>query len=98
MEIRLHIAVIRLRIQLRIQLRKMKNLTKRQLLHLYQCEESVSNAILILRVDITPFAKQAVQEVSDMQCGFGVVRHYVPARMVSALNQNLAQTVTLPGL
>jgi DNA-directed RNA polymerase I, II, and III subunit RPABC1 len=28
-------------------------------------EESVSNAILILRVDITPFAKQAVQEVSD---------------------------------
>mmetsp|Transcript_3151 Transcript_3151/g.3026 ORF Transcript_3151/g.3026 Transcript_3151/m.3026 type:complete len:222 (-) Transcript_3151:312-977(-) len=28
-------------------------------------EESVSNAILILRVDITPFAKQAVQEMSD---------------------------------
>jgi len=28
-------------------------------------EEGVSNAILILRVDITPFAKQAVQEVSD---------------------------------
>jgi len=28
-------------------------------------EEGVSNAILVLRVDITPFAKQAVQEVSD---------------------------------
>ncbi|EEC50875.1 predicted protein [Phaeodactylum tricornutum CCAP 1055/1] len=27
--------------------------------------ESVSNAIIILRVDITPFAKQAVQEMSD---------------------------------
>lgn len=28
-------------------------------------EEGVKNAILILRVDITPFAKQALQEVSD---------------------------------
>ena len=28
-------------------------------------DESVSNAILVLRVDITPFAKQAVQEMSD---------------------------------
>mmetsp|Transcript_18881 Transcript_18881/g.26580 ORF Transcript_18881/g.26580 Transcript_18881/m.26580 type:complete len:226 (-) Transcript_18881:112-789(-) len=28
-------------------------------------EENVSNAILILRVDMTPFAKQAVQELSD---------------------------------
>jgi len=28
-------------------------------------EESVSNAILVLRVDITPYAKQAVQEMSD---------------------------------
>jgi DNA-directed RNA polymerase I, II, and III subunit RPABC1 len=28
-------------------------------------EESVGNAILVLRVDITPFAKQAVQEMSD---------------------------------
>lgn len=28
-------------------------------------EESVFNAILVLRVDITPFAKQAVQEMSD---------------------------------
>jgi len=28
-------------------------------------EEAVSNAILVLRVDITPFAKQAVQEMSD---------------------------------
>ena len=27
--------------------------------------EGVSNAILVLRVDITPFAKQAVQEMSD---------------------------------
>ena len=27
--------------------------------------ESVNNAILVLRVDITPFAKQAVQEMSD---------------------------------
>lgn len=27
--------------------------------------ESVSNAIMVLRVDITPFAKQAVQEMSD---------------------------------
>lgn len=27
--------------------------------------ENVSNAIMILRVDITPFAKQAVQEMSD---------------------------------
>ena len=27
-------------------------------------EEGVSNAILVLRVDITPFAKQAVQEVN----------------------------------
>mmetsp|Transcript_4866 Transcript_4866/g.5032 ORF Transcript_4866/g.5032 Transcript_4866/m.5032 type:complete len:228 (-) Transcript_4866:739-1422(-) len=29
-------------------------------------DENVSNCILVLRVDITPFAKQAVQEVSDM--------------------------------
>mmetsp|Transcript_16911 Transcript_16911/g.25387 ORF Transcript_16911/g.25387 Transcript_16911/m.25387 type:complete len:226 (-) Transcript_16911:120-797(-) len=28
-------------------------------------EENVLNAILVLRVDITPFAKQAVQEISD---------------------------------
>lgn len=28
-------------------------------------EENVTNAILVLRVDITPFAKQAVQEMSD---------------------------------
>uniref|UniRef100_A0A7S1ZQK9 RNA polymerase subunit H/Rpb5 C-terminal domain-containing protein n=1 Tax=Trieres chinensis TaxID=1514140 RepID=A0A7S1ZQK9_TRICV len=28
-------------------------------------EEAVSNAVLVLRVDITPFAKQAVQEMSD---------------------------------
>eukprot|EP00978_Attheya_sp_CCMP212_P047835 scaffold436684_cov55-Attheya_sp.AAC.3 len=28
-------------------------------------EENVTNAILILRLDITPFAKQAVQEMSD---------------------------------
>lgn len=28
-------------------------------------EEAVSNALLVLRVDITPFAKQAVQEMSD---------------------------------
>jgi hypothetical protein len=28
-------------------------------------DESVSNAILVLRGDITPFAKQAVQEMSD---------------------------------
>mmetsp|Transcript_27458 Transcript_27458/g.42217 ORF Transcript_27458/g.42217 Transcript_27458/m.42217 type:complete len:229 (-) Transcript_27458:907-1593(-) len=28
-------------------------------------EESVSNAVLVLRVDITAFAKQAVQEMSD---------------------------------
>ena len=28
-------------------------------------DESVSNAILILRMDITAFAKQALQEVSD---------------------------------
>jgi DNA-directed RNA polymerase I, II, and III subunit RPABC1 len=28
-------------------------------------EENVANAILVLRVDITPFAKQAVQEMSD---------------------------------
>jgi DNA-directed RNA polymerase I, II, and III subunit RPABC1 len=27
--------------------------------------ESVSNALMVLRVDITPFAKQAVQEMSD---------------------------------
>jgi len=27
--------------------------------------ESVSNAILVLKVDITPFAKQALQEISD---------------------------------
>jgi DNA-directed RNA polymerase I, II, and III subunit RPABC1 len=27
--------------------------------------EGVSNAIMVLRVDITPFAKQAVQEMSD---------------------------------
>lgn len=27
--------------------------------------EAVSNAIMVLRVDITPFAKQAVQEMSD---------------------------------
>jgi DNA-directed RNA polymerase I, II, and III subunit RPABC1 len=27
--------------------------------------ENVSNAIMVLRVDITPFAKQAVQEMSD---------------------------------
>ena len=27
--------------------------------------ESVNNAILVLRVDITPFAKQALQEMSD---------------------------------
>jgi DNA-directed RNA polymerases I, II, and III subunit RPABC1 len=27
--------------------------------------ENVGNAIMILRVDITPFAKQAVQEMSD---------------------------------
>ena len=28
-------------------------------------DENVSNAILVLRGDITPFAKQAVQEMSD---------------------------------
>merc|ERR1719221_1252040 len=28
-------------------------------------EESVSNAILVLKADITPFARQAVQEMSD---------------------------------
>lgn len=28
-------------------------------------DEGVSNAILVLRVDITPFAKQALQEISD---------------------------------
>lgn len=28
-------------------------------------QEGVSNAIMVLRVDITPFAKQAVQEMSD---------------------------------
>jgi len=28
-------------------------------------DESVSNAILVLRVDITPYARQAVQEMSD---------------------------------
>ena len=28
-------------------------------------QENVSNAIMVLRVDITPFAKQAVQEMSD---------------------------------
>lgn len=28
-------------------------------------DESVSNAILVLRGDITPFAKQAVLEMSD---------------------------------
>lgn len=28
-------------------------------------DENVSNAILVLRVDITPFAKQALQEISE---------------------------------
>ena len=47
-------------------------------------EESVSNAILILKVDITPFAKQAVQEVSDM-CH---VEHFKEAELLVDITEH----------
>jgi DNA-directed RNA polymerase I, II, and III subunit RPABC1 len=47
-------------------------------------EETVSNAILIVRVDITPFAKQAVQEVSDM-CH---VEHFKEAELLVDITEH----------
>ena len=47
-------------------------------------DESVSSAILVLKVDITPFAKQAVQEVSDM-CH---VEHFKEAELLVDITEH----------
>lgn len=47
-------------------------------------DEGVSNAILVLRVDITPFAKQAVQEISDL-CH---VEHFKEAELLVDITEH----------
>lgn len=46
--------------------------------------EGVSNAIMVLRVDITPFAKQAVQEMSDAFC----MEHFKEAELLVDITQH----------
>jgi len=47
-------------------------------------DEGVTNAILVLRVDITPFAKQAVQEISDL-CH---VEHFKEAELLVDITEH----------
>jgi DNA-directed RNA polymerase I, II, and III subunit RPABC1 len=46
--------------------------------------EGVTNAIMVLRVDITPFAKQAVQEMSDAFC----MEHFKEAELLVDITQH----------
>jgi len=52
-------------------------------------EENVGNAILVLRVDITPFAKQAVQEMSD---SFRIEHFKEPELLVDITEHTLVPT------
>lgn len=47
-------------------------------------EESVKNAILVLRVDITPFAKQALQECSDVNH----IEHFKEAELLVDITEH----------
>jgi len=53
-------------------------------------DESVSNAILVLRGDITPFAKQAVQEMSD---SFRI-EHFKEAELLVDITDHILVRIT----